>query len=316
MHDKRNDVHRGNLTRVRSGINNGWSSREEQRLAPSRRNAKKDQIQADRNRDIDKENIRLLLRMHEIDSHKRTERRSASVPPPPRDRAAGSNNGARMKELNRIDAENKRMLGRLRTATSSVSISKLEEQHKSQQRIMQMRCCEEPMQNPRAVRVQGRPPMVPRSASASRLPPLVPSGQSPSSEDRCALEEDLGSERSGGSRPASGSRGYLHDADANSPAPAPRQTTPRLHEGSMGLNLPEASRRLAARLLAADDAEREAAESAASAKEAANRAFRDACSMETGDGDPLEDMLGYNEAVRLHGDAMARRRATSLQPIR
>merc|ERR1719399_2690737 len=59
--------HCDKVEQVKSTINNSWSIRQDDKLAPSRFNAKKEQMTADRYGEIERENRRLLLKMMEID---------------------------------------------------------------------------------------------------------------------------------------------------------------------------------------------------------------------------------------------------------
>jgi hypothetical protein len=161
------DAHKRKVSGARSLIDNGWSVREEQKLQASRRNVKKEVLQDNRFTNIEQENVRLLMRMQEID-RRQVERRPGlggggggagkaaaqivlGMPKPdaPTKSVArcsslpamgrGSNGDARMRELRRIDKENLRMLKRLQGAKSTVSKSRLEVEHQAQQRVMRMR---------------------------------------------------------------------------------------------------------------------------------------------------------------------------------
>merc|ERR1719274_445556 len=59
---------------------------------------------------------------------------------------------ARQRELERIDAENLKLLKRIQKAKPSVSASKLDTQHKQQQKVMQMRRENRPESQPAADR--------------------------------------------------------------------------------------------------------------------------------------------------------------------
>jgi len=146
-------------------INNGWSQREEDRIKASRRNVKREQLQEDRFQNIERENVRLLMRMQEIDKRRELSARApskaaakivlgglnpevsarAAAGPMPRSSSCpqvagkGSNFGSRIQEMRRIDDENRRLLKRIQGAKPSVNYSKLEEQHQAQQRVMRMR---------------------------------------------------------------------------------------------------------------------------------------------------------------------------------
>jgi len=147
MRRKHLEAHKRNIARTKSTICNQWSVREELKLAPARRNAKKELVAEERYSSIEKENRRLLGRMQEIErkgSQKAAAhlvlgsgpsmQRSASVP------AAGSRASTRNKELRRIDAENQRLLKRLQGAKSSVDLAAKEQSYQVQQGYMKMRC--------------------------------------------------------------------------------------------------------------------------------------------------------------------------------
>lgn len=187
--DHRNyNLHCDKVEQVKSGIDNSWSHRQDEKLAPSRFNAKKEQMTADRYGQIERENRRLLLKMMEIDrtggksisskpqrGSSRGSQRSGSQPPPSDRRLAP----AKQRELERIDAENLKLLKRIQKAKPSVSASKLDTQHSQQQKVMRMRC-----QN----RSDSQPP-ADRSLSTKR-------GYEPDTWDEefrklCALEERL-----------------------------------------------------------------------------------------------------------------------------
>jgi len=76
------DAHKQKVTRARSLVNNGWSVREETKLAPSRRNVKNDRQQDDRFANIERENMRLLMKMQEIDQRRDAERRREAAQRP------------------------------------------------------------------------------------------------------------------------------------------------------------------------------------------------------------------------------------------
>jgi len=179
------EEHKRKMSRAKSLINNTRSVREDNRLQASRVNVKNNQVQDDRFAAIEKENMRLLMRMQEIDNHSKAERSRANrvagaecgagmaggefgagkaaarivlgMPPQqvPREQAPaqprmprctslpamgrGSNGDARMREMRRIDDENRKLLTRLNGAKPTVKVNKLEEQHNAQQKVMRMR---------------------------------------------------------------------------------------------------------------------------------------------------------------------------------
>lgn len=165
VHARHKDAHRQKVKGARSIINTGWSQREEDRIKASRRNVKREQLQEDRFQNIERENLRLLMRMQEIDKRRELSARAASkaaaklvlggaqpavssgaaAGPMPRSSSCppghgrGSNFGTRIQAMRRIDDENRRLLKRIQGAKPSVNYSKLEEQHQAQQRIMRMR---------------------------------------------------------------------------------------------------------------------------------------------------------------------------------
>jgi hypothetical protein len=69
----------------------------------------------------------------------------------------GSNSEARMREMRRIDDENRRLLKRLQGSKSTVSNKRMEEQHRAQQKIMNLR-------QEHAPRMPGRQGRLPFSA--------------------------------------------------------------------------------------------------------------------------------------------------------
>lgn len=161
--DHRNyNRHCDKVEQVKSTINNSWSNRQDEKLAPSRCNAKKEQKTAERYGEIERENKRLLLKMMEIDrmggktnsnksqrqSSSQGPRRSGSQPAPVDRRVTP----ARQRELEKIDAENLKLLKRIQSAKPSVSASKLDTQHKQQQKVMQMRRENRPESQPAADR--------------------------------------------------------------------------------------------------------------------------------------------------------------------
>lgn len=146
------DQHKQKISRSKSLINNSWSVREETKLQTSRHNAKKEQVLEDRFSSIERENMRLLSRMQEIEQRSAAKAAANLLLGPPRlppacQRSAslpasgiGSKMTARVRELQRIDAENQRMLKRLQGAKPSVNMKQFDDLHKEQQRYMKMRC--------------------------------------------------------------------------------------------------------------------------------------------------------------------------------
>jgi len=156
--------HCDKVEQVKSSIDNSWSMRQDNKLQASRFNAKKEQNTADKYGEIERENRRLLLKMMEIDRNggktdskprresSRGSQRSGSQPPPAERRVAP----ARQRELERIDAENLKLLKKIQKAKPSMSASKLDSQHSHQQKIMRMRCNNRPESQPAADRSASR----------------------------------------------------------------------------------------------------------------------------------------------------------------
>jgi hypothetical protein len=159
IHARHDDAHKRKISGARSLINNGWSVREDTKLQASRRNAKRDYVQDTKFNAIEKENMRLLLRMQSIDRRDKDARGTAGKaaaqllldahPTGPTRKLAqcsslpaigrGSNATARMREMRRIDDENQRLLKRIQKTRSAVDVRNLEKEHKAQQKVMRMR---------------------------------------------------------------------------------------------------------------------------------------------------------------------------------
>mmetsp|Transcript_56124 Transcript_56124/g.180126 ORF Transcript_56124/g.180126 Transcript_56124/m.180126 type:complete len:336 (-) Transcript_56124:315-1322(-) len=298
------NAHREKVSRSRTLVNNSWAPEELQRLQTSRRNVKREQLQGDRFANIERENLRLLGRMQEIEHRGPAKAaahavlagasatalpaavvRNASLPPS----GAGSRLPARLQELRRIDVENQRLLKRLHGTKASVSLLRLDEEHRSQQQLMRMRCEHQ--------RSEWKAPPPRRSASAAELQVLAPvetaelyaAGHGEPFEQEPPALELLELEPSG-QEP----QGLAVDtqepgqADALSPA--------------FGGAIPAASRALAEALLAghfssqsqAAAAEQDAEAAAAEAKDAAAAALRMATALDAGS----EDLLAYGDVVQ------------------
>lgn len=167
---RRRDRHRRIVASSRARIDNGWSQNEERRLQASKTNAKRHQTEDERLSGINKENGRLVLRMHEID-HRREplsartsssqvvaqlvlggaplSARTSSVP-------AGSNVRGRANEFARIDDENQKLLRRLHGARPTVDAKAMEDRYQEQQKVMRMRCelQPEPLQSHRVPAIE------------------------------------------------------------------------------------------------------------------------------------------------------------------
>ncbi|CAD7955271.1 unnamed protein product [Amoebophrya sp. A120] len=141
------DLHRKKITNVKSRICSNWSEREVQKLQPSLRNAKRDQLQSEKHSQIERENFRLLQRFMEIDGAKPKTTRAPKTHSMP---------AARRAELERIERENQGLLKRITTQKSTINTKKMESEHENQQRIMRLRCVEAGRyRGPNAVGVPG-----------------------------------------------------------------------------------------------------------------------------------------------------------------
>eukprot|EP00933_Yihiella_yeosuensis_P062318 TRINITY_DN65278_c0_g1_i1.p1 TRINITY_DN65278_c0_g1~~TRINITY_DN65278_c0_g1_i1.p1 ORF type:complete len:364 (+),score=96.01 TRINITY_DN65278_c0_g1_i1:92-1183(+) len=157
MRNRHSAAHKLKLARCQSSINNTWSVKQEGKLQVSRVNAKKQQLADERYSKIEKDNMRLLGRMQEIEHRSASKAvaqllvggarsapaapiRSSSMPAGGIGNAAGSRTNQRLKELQKIDVENQRLLKRLQGAQSSVNMKKFDEGYRAQQNYMKMRC--------------------------------------------------------------------------------------------------------------------------------------------------------------------------------
>lgn len=147
--ERQSDAHQKNIREARSVVNTRPRV-DEEKVKVSRRGP------SDVERSIERENMRLFLRMQVID------RRLGNAGSPGRAAAKlvlgsgaqelsprvrkGSNVVARLQELRRIDSENRQMLKRLEASKPSVNQTELEGEHRLQQKIMQMRCEYRPRQ--------------------------------------------------------------------------------------------------------------------------------------------------------------------------
>jgi len=327
MKERQMRAHREKRKQAKTTINNVRSTRDEEKLVCARRNAKREQVESDKRDDIKRENIRLLLRMQAIGDGRvpvATAQPQQLLPPirsysQPEVRK-GSNIGPRMQELRRIDTENRKMLERMHKQKPSVNVSKMEQEHKAQRKVMFMRC----------EQFQADAPLV-----RSRLPkvrywdPADPLLQERRNHNEGTYDLDEGDFLGvGGSRPSSANvrlpplgggsastgaligRGapridddveLVDEADiadavdvqaggsAGSRAASPSHIA-EIDDGfdpsseRFGFVIPHASRKLVDQLLEADAQQKEAQADAeaAAAKEAAEQSFRDASAVDTG----------------------------------
>lgn len=289
------------------------------KLQPTRsRNAKKEQLAEERYSNIEKENRRLLTRMQEIErrgSQKAAANLVLGVKPPPRAGSlpAGSRAGARVKELQRIDAENQRLLKRLQGTKAAVNMSKLDKEHKVQQQYMRMHC-EHPKEDWLLERAQQQSllaaQMAVRAASKALPPPISQEPPGPSDAEcqrllrlqdslrrRAGLKDDF--EAYGGWSPASpGVRSEADEPNEGLADEKPQRPKPKLIGEHAGF-LPESSHNLVEQLMAQyaqlqveEEEDTEAA--VAEAKAAAAAAFRKAEALDVASDDA---MLSYERVV-------------------
>lgn len=290
--DRHQNAHHQKIARSKSLITNSWAQREDVRLQASRRNVKRDQIQADRFADIERENMRLLLQMQSISRRKAPSSANkataqlvlgktnsscghTSLPP----RGTGSNVGKRLNEMRRIDAENQKMLGRLQGAKPSVNLKEFNDAHEKQQRVMRMRCAH---QDP-GWRAEAMPR---RSCSASPLPPVRDAPEDEFDQLEC-LQEELCQQAGFNEKQMkptetpdmsqgnnASPNGVMILKDQNTGTPNSRPTTSDLDDGSIAMGpqsaiqadlapksfggrIPEASRALVEAIMAERDKEAE-----------------------------------------------------------
>jgi len=322
MRNRRLSAHKSKLQRAKSLCNVDWSRRELDRLGGlgPRRNGKREQLKDDREEDIKRENMRMLLKMqkqsmdkvHQPHQPQQAPARSSSLPEIKRPAMAGSNNVARMQELRRIDTDNKKLLTRLRTTKPSVNLAKMESEFEKNQKVMQMRRAYPdpdalPSTNP-PIPGLGHPrywdnlkldpaDLEETPSKSVRLPSLTnanaatgnlagrgcPVALSPL-PGRSPLAVDSSLQADDVDNDPLASSGFGGSACSRGGREALEEEVEALER--YGLVIPNASRLLSQQLLDADDKEREAEQEAADAKEAAARAMRDATAVEVcADGD-------------------------------
>lgn len=313
------EAHKYKVARSRSLINNQWSVREETKLQPTRRNAKKEQMEEERYSSIEKENRRLLTRMQEIE-RRGTQKAAASLvlgvkPSRPSSLPAGSRAGARVKELQRIDAENQRLLKRLQSTKAAVNMSKFEKDHQVQQRYMKMHC-EHPKEDWLLERAQQQSllaaQMAVRAASRALPPPVSkePPGPTDAECQRILRLQDSLRKRAAGEEDELDELDEL-DQDMNleqdleevtQEGPLeerPVRPKPKLIGEHAGF-LPDSSHSLVEQLMAQyaqlqEEEEEDTEAAVAEAKAAANAAFRKAEALDVASDDA---MLSYERVVQ------------------
>jgi len=306
------EAHKHKVARSRSLINNQWSVREETKLQPTRsRNAKKEQMDEERYTNIEKENRRLLTRMQEIE-RRGTQKAAASLvlgvkAPRPGSLPAGSRAGARVKELQRIDAENQRLLKRLQSTKAAVNMSKFDKDYQVQQRYMKMHC-EHPKEDWLLERAQQQSllaaQMAVRAASKALPPPVSkePPGPTDAECDRILrLQDSLRKRVEGDDDELELEQVREDDQDAlglleERPVARPRPKLIGEHAGF----LPDTSHSLVEQLMAQyaqlqEDEDEDTEAAVAEAKAAANAAFRKAEALDVASDDA---MLSYEKVVQ------------------
>jgi len=135
---QRKRKHREKILAAKSTINTIWSTREQGKLIASRTNPKRNLSYYERSDEIEKENTRLLLRFFEIGEHK---------PPPPlpaKNSTSEPKDSAippvRKREIQRINAENVKLLKRIQGVKPCIDHAVHLEDSKRNRHIMQLRC--------------------------------------------------------------------------------------------------------------------------------------------------------------------------------
>lgn len=329
------NAHRRKVAESRTKIQNKWTGREEERVQASRRNVKREQVQDDRFAEIERENCRLLVRMHQIErrgpakaaaqlalagpapSRGAGSTRSSSVP-------AGSHTTARERELRRIDAENQRLLKRLQGAKSSVNLAKYDNDYSRQQKVMRMRL-EHPndvaRQEAKAAnmalkeRFVSVPMMDPMDEEFARLLQLkqhlqgqADAGSETNEEDVPTLRpNDFGDVDEEASRPASSSSGAGTPGGGRRAAGRAPASPARTYDAGV---MPAHSRAIVEELMAyhAQEAKHyeDAEEEADAAKAAAEEAFRAAVAIDVASTDysrrAEEVPMGYRAFIQRASD--------------
>lgn len=322
VRDRHLSQHKRKVTQSRTTINNVWSAEEENKLQKAKRNVKRDHVQGERFASIEKENLRLLQKMNEIDQRGVAKAQVRTVLPPVKSAVsrcsslppcgAGSRSGARVRELQRIDAENQKFLSRLSGAKSSINLPKLDEAHRAQQAFMRMRC-----ERPKPEWKELYPPMV--------IPVKLPEEEEPAIDVDCErlqrLQDQMrmrleAEEHLEPSSPTDARQEKDADADGGIIGGDGEQTIEELEAEleRFGGRIPASSQALVDELMAQDlkdkeqaahladqlkqkdDAEEDAAVAAYDAKEAAAKAFLAAeavgyCGVDAG-------FMGYADVVR------------------
>jgi len=313
------EAHKHKVARSRSLIDNQWSVREETKLQPTRsRNAKKEQMEEERYSSIEKENRRLLTRMQEIE--RRGSQKAAAnlvlgvkpAKPRPGSMPAGSRAGARVKELQRIDTENQRLLKRLQSTKAAVNMSKFEKDHQAQQRYMKMHC-EHPKEDWLLERAQQQSllaaQMAVRAASRALPPPVSqePPGPTDAECQRILRLQDSLRKRVGDGDDEeleqdqlSEEEGPLEEIEeAVEAVEMVARPRPKLIGEHAGF-LPDSSHSLVEQLMAQyaqlqEEEEEDSEAAAAEAKAAAHAAFRKAEALDVASEDAI---LSYEKVVQ------------------
>eukprot|EP00451_Oxyrrhis_marina_P024182 CAMPEP_0204346702 /NCGR_PEP_ID=MMETSP0469-20131031/27381_1 /ASSEMBLY_ACC=CAM_ASM_000384 /TAXON_ID=2969 /ORGANISM="Oxyrrhis marina" /LENGTH=279 /DNA_ID=CAMNT_0051332367 /DNA_START=40 /DNA_END=879 /DNA_ORIENTATION=- len=135
MVDQQMKWHEKKVESGRNRVVTQWNDFEAQQLTSMRQHHRKDFQKKERFDQIDKENMRMLQKFMDIDS-----RRPGPVAPPAVKGPTTLNQPRRRKEADRINSENARLLKKIQQAKSSVSFTKLDNDHKRQQHVMRLRC--------------------------------------------------------------------------------------------------------------------------------------------------------------------------------
>ncbi|CAK0793636.1 unnamed protein product, partial [Prorocentrum cordatum] len=270
VHQRHHQSHLKKVTRHKSAVNNAWNSRDEIVMQAVRARVKKrHQQNEDRQTEIERENVRLLVRLHEIDAAGKATP-SAAGPPTSRSRCssqpagsaaalrgAGSRAGSMVQEMRRIDQENQHILRRLRGAKSTVNVGQLKREAQEKEKLMRLRC-EHQQAGWKADH------FITRCASEGRLVPLAPVPEGGGGDSRPGSRGCAGRPAGGGSiagrraaalGPGGDAAGEpageeAADGDAvDGDAAEAQGPPPRREKTPLGGRIPAASRALCAELL-------------------------------------------------------------------
>lgn len=322
VHQRHYQSHVAKVSSHKSSINNAWSSRDEVTMQAVRARGKKRQTQNDiRQSEIERENMRLLVRMHEIDAAGKVKARptpqatpSACGPPTSRSRCssqpaasgggagalrgAGSRAGTMVHEMRRIDQENQHILRRLRGAKSTVNVRQIKREAQDKEKLMRLRC-EHQQAGWKADN------FITRFASEGRLVPLAPVLEGGGDSRPSSRPGSRGSAGRHACRPGGGCGGFggprAATPGSGGDAAEAQEPPPRRVKTPVGGRIPAASRALCeALLLEAETADEEAIGAGTDGASAADGAAEGlAEEVEVEDLDEVEPLTAEEELEEL-----------------